>query len=120
MLDRSDPRASMASYGAATANRAPATEYAPADYVRFYGTEPQERDSRARTWYGRGQNFVIAYSETTAGATFSRSGQPDEHVLLLPERSTSVEVTTDEGTRPVGGYSISFLPPGDSSIRVTG
>src|ERR671937_408453 len=94
MLDRSDPRAAMASYGSAE-GRPGATEFAPPDYVRFYGTEPQETAPGARTWYARAQNFIVAYSEVSPGAELERRGQVDE-------------------------YTVSFVPPGDSRIRVTG
>ena len=119
MLDRSDPRAAMASYGSAE-GRPGATEFAPPDYVRFYGTEPQETAPGARTWYARAQNFIVAYSEVSPGAELERRGQVDEYALLLRDPATSVEVTTADGTSQVDGYTVSFVPPGDSTIRVTG
>jgi hypothetical protein len=118
MLDRSDPRASLASYGAGSQGGRAATEVAPAEYVRFYGTEPQEVARGVRTWYARGQHFVLAYSEAEEGAELSRDAQPDEHVLLLPDPSAAVAVQTREGSTEVGGGSISFLPPGEASVRV--
>jgi hypothetical protein len=119
MLDRSDPRAAMASYGSAE-GRPGATDFAPPEYVRFSETEPQESAPHVRTWYARGQNFVVSYSEASAGAELARRGQVDEYVLLLRDPETSVEVTTADGTTRVDGYSISFVPPGDSTVRVTG
>ncbi|MDR0360239.1 MAG: hypothetical protein LBJ87_12365 [bacterium] len=119
MLDRSDPRAAMASYGSAE-GRPGATHFAPPDYVAFHDTEPQETAPGARTWYARAQNFIVAYSEVSPGAELSRRGQLDEYALLLRDPGTSVEVTTADGTSQVDGYTVSFVPPGDSTIRVTG
>ncbi|MBV9133343.1 MAG: hypothetical protein JO318_11625, partial [Chloroflexi bacterium] len=100
VLDRTDVRSTMSSYGAST--RPPASAYAPCEYARFYGTEPQESSPTARTWYARGQNFVIVYSEVQPGAEFSRAQQPDEYVILLPERDgAAAEVTTEDGTTSV-------------------
>jgi hypothetical protein len=120
MLDRSDPRASMSSYGATATGRPPATEYARPEYVRFAGTEPQETGPGVRTWYARGQNFVLAYSEVSSGGELERPAQPDEYALLLPEREPAVEVAVAGATERVEGYSISFLPPGASRVRALG
>jgi hypothetical protein len=115
MYDKSDPRASLA----ATPASAPVfTAYSPADYVKFYEEQPAESGPDGRTWYMRGQNGVIGYSEAKAGARFSRSGQIDEWVLLLPDPGVSVRVTAGGETRTVAGYSVTFMPPGDSVVEV--
>ena len=72
MYDKSDPRAALAAAPAA-GTRAPATEFSGAEYAKFYETEPQQTDKHAKTWLTRGQNFIIAYSEATAGAVFEDS-----------------------------------------------
>ena len=121
MLDQSDPRASLATYGVgATGRSLPATRIAPAEYVRFYGLEPQETSGAAQTWYARGQNFVVSFSDVDAGASFVRVNQPDEYVILLPEREPGIEVVTAEGTTRVDGYSLTVVPPGGSRVRVLG
>ena len=76
VLDRTDVRSAMASYAATT--RPTATEFVPCEYVRFYDTEPQETTDGARTWYVRGQNFVLAYTQVQSGAEFTRTSQLDE------------------------------------------
>src|SRR4051812_38796549 len=119
VLDRSDVRSTMASYGATT--RPQATEFAPCEYVRFYDTEPQVASASAKTWYARGQNFVLVYNRVEPGAEFQRTAQPDEYVILIPDRDgPSVQVTVDGSTTDVPPYTVSFVPPGDSQIRVTG
>ncbi|MCQ1767843.1 hypothetical protein NOJ05_24750 [Neorhizobium galegae] len=80
---------------------------------------PQIADANGDTWISRGQNFVVAYSNAKEGGLFSRRSQPDEYALIIPDRETSVEITTADGTTVVPGYSIAFVPPGDSSIRVS-
>jgi hypothetical protein len=118
MFDPNDPRGGLASV--ATAGPKTATEFAAAEYVKFYETAPRETGSGARTWYARGQNFVLAYTEAEAGATLARGAQPDEYAVLLPDRETAVEITTPHGTEQVAGYSLAFLPPGQSEVRVLG
>lgn len=59
-LDQSDVRSTLASYGAST--RPTPTDFVSCEYVRFYDTEPQETTAGTRTWYARGQNFVLAYT----------------------------------------------------------
>ena len=118
MFDPSDPRGGLASV--ATAGPRPATEFVGAEYVKFYEIPPRETRSGARTWYARGQNFVVAYTEAEADAILARGAQPDEYVVLLPDHATAVEITTPRGTERVPGYSLAFVPPGESSVRVLG
>src|SRR6202040_61392 len=95
--------------------------FAPCEYVRFYDSEPDETTASARTWYARGQNFVLAYSEVQPGAEFVRTAQLDEYVVLLPERDgATLEIAVGGAVNKVGPYTISFVPPGDSHIRATG
>ena len=78
MYDSSDPRAAL---NAPAKGAKTATEFAAAEYAKFYETEPQESDRNGRTWYARGQNFIIAYTEAEPDATFTRSNQVDEYVV---------------------------------------
>jgi hypothetical protein len=114
--DAKDPRASMASSPASGSTAA--TDFAGTEYAKFYEIDPDEKTADAQTWHARGQNFVIAYSEASTGAVLSRKAQPDEYVVLLPDPDMSVEITAGGKTERVAGYSLCFIPPGDSSIRV--
>lgn len=112
MYNSNDPRSSLA-----TAKLGPAaTDFAAAEYLKFYETGPQENDANGKTWLGRGQNFVIAYSDAKAGATFVRKDQVDEYVVLLPNAESSAAITWQGKTETVAGYSIAFVPPGDSTV----
>jgi hypothetical protein len=113
MYDKSDPRSGLAP----AAVGAPVwTSYPPPEYSRFYETAPQESFPGGRTWLTRGQNGIVAYSEVEAGARFDRKGQVDEWVLLLPDAAASATVTAGGDTRTVEGYSVTFVPPGDSTV----
>ncbi|GGF26640.1 hypothetical protein GCM10011611_35860 [Aliidongia dinghuensis] len=116
MYDSSDPRSTLAS----AADRPAPTQFAGAECGKFYETAPQEDDANGRTWFIRSQNCVVAYTEARDGAHFVRSAQPDEYVLLLPEAGVSAEILTPDGRIAVAGYSIAFVPPGASEIRISG
>ena len=115
MYDKNDPRAALA---ASSPVRPQPSSFDAADYLRFHDGEPQQAGSGARTWLGRGQNFLVAYTEAEAGAELSRTTQPDEYAILLPDRPTRISVTAGGETTEVEGYHLAFVPPGDSTVRV--
>lgn len=116
MYETDDPRSRLST---AAANNA-AAAFGASTYARFYDEPPQEDAGTVRTWYARGQNFIVAYSEVRAGAAFERKGQPDEYVLLLPDAGTSAVVEANGERQEIDGYSITMVPPGDSRIDVGG
>jgi hypothetical protein len=110
-----DPRASLAPAAA----KAPVpTAFQGAEYACFREQEPTERDALHETWYARGQNLVVAYSDCRAGAELTRSAQPDEYVLMIPDRDAAVIVEAEGERREVEGFSIVMIPPGTSRITV--
>ena len=115
MYDTTDPRAALAP--APTA--AQATEFAGADYLKFYQVLPAAQDALAKSWYGRGQNFLVAYTQAHPGAALPRSTQPDEYAILLPDLATEIVVQAGGQEETIQGYRIAFVPPGDSLVRVT-
>ena len=116
MYDTSDPRSALA---AAKPAAAPAAvgPFGACEYARFYRDPPQETGSGGRSWYARGQNFLVAYTEPTEGAVLAREAQPDEYAIVLPDAATVVEITTARGPERVSGQSLAFVPPGRSSLR---
>jgi len=69
--DTADPRAALSKQKSAVP---PPVEFAAAEYAKFYETAPQDDDQNGKTWYARGQNFIIAYTEAKPGATFIKIG----------------------------------------------
>ena len=94
--------------------------YHVSDCLRFYAMRPSEEAPLAATWYGRGQNFIVAYTKARDGALLERAQQSDEYMLILPERSAAATVTAGGTTLAVGGYSLTIVPPGPSRILVQG
>jgi len=113
--DDKDPRSSLAKSSDPEAK--PADRYAGTEYVRFYEIEPSETSPGTKTWYARGQNFILAYTEAKAGAELLRADQPDEYVLLIPDSETSLEIATAKQTATIPGFTISFVPAGKSRIK---
>ncbi len=122
MYESDDPRARLSTAsGVSTASGAPVSSQAfgSSTYARFYASSPQVDEGLHKTWYARGQNFVVAYSKAKAGAVFARQAQVDEYVLLLPETSTAVNVEAGGQSQKIPGFTITMVPPGDSRITVT-
>jgi hypothetical protein len=72
----------------------------------------------ARTWFGRGQNMIGAYTEGEPGAQFARIGQPDEYMLVLPQAGDGALLEAGGERVEVPGFSLAILPPGDSRVTL--
>jgi hypothetical protein len=117
MYESYDPRSSLAPRAATTTGPAPGG-FAAAEYVKFHATQPAESSALARTWFGRGQNMIVAYSEVEPGAQFVRSGQPDEFMLVLPQPGAGALLEAGGESVEVPGFSLVILPPGDSRLTL--
>ncbi|MFH1795186.1 MAG: hypothetical protein ABIK36_00260 [Pseudomonadota bacterium] len=117
MYDPSDPRSRMAAT-APVSKPAGAQAFAGADYGLFYEIGPQVVADGARTWLTRGQNFLVGQSEVEPGGSLSRPDQPDEYVLLLPDRNTPAIIEANGERVEVDGYSLVIVPPGESLITL--
>jgi hypothetical protein len=117
MYDLKDPRSTMTT-AKADAPKAPVTDYAGAEVIEFHDVPPQETSEGYKTWYGRGQNFILSYTEAEAGAVLPRANQPDEYMAFFPERKTRVDIETGNGSATDVAYQLAIIPPGDSKIVV--
>jgi hypothetical protein len=106
-----DPRAQLATYA-----KSKSEGNAPAEMAKFYETDPQDDDRGTKSWYVRGQNFVVVMTEAAPGAVLSRKDHVDEYVLLLEREGTSAEVTWNGEQKSIPGHSLVMIPPGNSSI----
>lgn len=117
MYDQSDPRAALAS--PASIATPVATAFAAAEYGRFYESPPQEEGPEGRSWYFRGQNFVLHYMEADAGAALVRADQADEYALMLPDAASEVRIEAGGKVETITGGHLAFVPPGSSTVFVT-
>ena len=115
MYEADDPRAALSTSGG---DGKPNAAFGSSTYAKFYDSEPQESNALSRDWYTRGQNFVVCYSEVEPGAVFERKDQVDEYVLLLHDADMSATLEANGETTQVEGYSITMIPPGDSTITM--
>jgi hypothetical protein len=117
---QTDPRSRLARAPASSPPAAGPAGYGTPSYAKFYETEPQLIADDTSTWLVRGQNFVLAYSQVSAGATLQRKAQQDEYALLIPDAGPSVEVTWGSESMTVLGRTLTFIPPGASAVRAHG
>jgi hypothetical protein len=114
MYDKSDPRSKLA-----TAPRAASgSTSTPASYGLYYQDPPADEDANGRAWYTRGQDLLVNYIEAEPGATFARTGQKDEYMIVLPDEDTPYTVSAISETRDGPGHQLVIVPPGDSSITL--
>src|SRR6185295_7267203 len=115
MYDSSDPRSTLAKPAAAT----PAvSKMADVEYGLFYKESPTEDDANGKSWFCRGQNFVVAYTEAKPGATFARDTQADEYMVLAPNRDTPIRAEAGAQRVESAGYALLIMPPGRSRIAL--
>jgi hypothetical protein len=114
VFDRSDPRSALSLPGTPPPHGDGG--YPSADYVNFHGIQPAVADASARTWFARGQHFIIGYTEAINVATFTRRDQPDEYMVLLPDRGTRTQVSAEGSVAEVDGPHLVIVPPGTSTI----
>ena len=116
MFDPSDPRSTLG--GVASSQASVTGPFDPAEYVRFHDIAPTEAGGAGKTWYARGKNLIVSYSDAQAGLTLSRAAQRDEYALLVPDHGTELEIAVGGTVSLVQGGTLAFIPPGESRIRV--
>jgi len=90
----------------------------PVRLGRFYEEAPHRIEETSRTWILRSASFAVAYSTAAAGAEFLSPHFPDEHLAYCPD--TPMQVTSQSEQASCQADSLAILPPGRSSIRLSG
>jgi hypothetical protein len=115
MYDKSDPRSVLA---ASRSDAHSASTAMPASYGLYYEDRPVDDDAAGRSWYTRSQNVLVNYTEAKPGASFSRAGQLDEYMIVLPDEGTPYEATAGRESARGDGHQLLIVPPGDSKITL--
>jgi mannose-6-phosphate isomerase-like protein (cupin superfamily) len=105
MYDKSDPRATLSTV-------------MPASYGLFYRDSAVDNDANGRGWYIRGQNVIVHWIEANPGATFSRTEQADEYMIVVPEDATPYDIVANGESIRGDGYQLLIVPPGHSRISL--
>lgn len=118
MYAKDDLRSQLASAPSASAPVDPSTPVSAAQYLEFSKLPPAAvGPAGSRTWFVRGQNAVLAWTEAVAGDRFTRDGQPDEYCVLLYSGSAAVRVTAGDEEQEVNEEAFVIVPPGDSVVE---
>jgi hypothetical protein len=111
-----DVRAKLAPSAAPTPEK-----FSAAEYVEFHEFPAHDKQDNSRTWYARAQNFTIGYTELDSGSVrLDRAGQPDEYVVLLMDDGLAAEIRATGENASASGKTMIVLPPGDSSVEISG
>lgn len=113
--DPTDVRAKLATAATTTPER-----FSGSEHVKFGELPPAEKSDGVKTWYARGQNFVVGYSELTGEARFDVADAPDEWVILLPDTDVRAHLTAGGEEITVGGKRMIVVPPGEARVTVNG
>lgn len=115
MYDKSDPRSGLRSTEQSDILSRTGLIAEP-QLGQFDRTATHLSDEAGLHWFTRAHNFLVNYSEAKEGATFERKHQVDEYCVLLPQYGA--DITWNGNTTTVPGYSIIFVPPGNSCIEM--
>lgn len=114
--DTTDPRSHLA--GAAK-TAMPVVDYAGAETIEFHKIPPSETGAGYKSWYGRGQNFIVSYTEVEPGAVLIRKDHADEHMVFFPDPDIKANIDTANGSATDVSYQLAIIPPGESRITIT-
>ncbi len=115
--DTNDPRSQLA--GTQTAERPPGAAFPP-QYFEFGDLAPDDVSAAGtRSWHVRSQTLCVVFSEVAAGDTLTRSGQPDEYMVLFTSPDAVATATAGGQSEAISGKAVVVMPPGDSQLVVT-
>jgi hypothetical protein len=111
-----DASASTFGLGASAAATGPVPRR-PAFY-EFNGARAERPTTTgARSWYVRGQNFCVGYSELDAGEKITEDGLPDEHMILVPDPGQLAVAMESGQSALVAGPAVVVVPPGTATVE---
>src|SRR3990170_5892218 len=85
---------------------------ARAENLHFYKLEPVREAGGAKTWYGRAQNLLVAYSRVESGTTLDMANSENEYFIVLMEGA--IDVTSANGSAFVTGPAQIIVRPGEA------
>lgn len=117
MYSSNDPRAGLATSTAVRSDD-PIAALATFELLTLPPAEVSERGSR--TWFVRGQNFVLAFTRAVAGDPLSRAGGAQEHeyVLVAPRDGQTVAIEHATGAGSLRDRGVAIIPGGDSTVTL--
>lgn len=112
MYSATDPRAGLPT-GTTTRSDEPVAALATYELLTLPPAEVSERGSR--TWYVRGQNFVLAFTRAVAGDPLRRT-QEHEYVIVAPQDGQTVTIDHAAGPGSLRDSGVAIVPGGDSTV----
>ncbi|GAB3468404.1 cupin domain-containing protein [Actinophytocola sediminis] len=114
MYSSNDPRAGLPTSTAVRSDE-PIAALQTYELLTLPPTEVSDRGSR--TWYVRGQNFVLAFSRAVAGDPLRRT-QPHEYVIVAPQDGQTVAIEHASGAAALRDSGVVIVPGGDSAVTL--
>ncbi len=115
--DTNDPRSQLG--GTRTAERPSGGAYPP-QYFEFGELAPDDLSAGGtKSWHVRSQTLCVVFSEVEAGDTLTRSGQPDEYMVLFTSPDATATAKAGGQSEAISGKAVVVMPPGDSELVVT-
>jgi hypothetical protein len=93
----------------------------PARYFEFNDLPPTEASSRgSRTWWVRSQSLVVGYTDAAPDDAFETLDHPDEYAVLCLFDGLKMSVQAGDERVEVTRPSVTFVPPGSSTVTTSG
>ena len=117
MYSSTDPRASLPTSTAARSDE-PVAALATFELLTLPPAEVSERGSR--TWFVRGQNFVLAFTRAVAGDPLRRpaDAQQHEYVIVAPQDGQTMAIEHGTAADSLRDKGVAIVPGGDSTVTL--
>lgn len=112
-FDSGDPRSRLTA-----GSQAGPVGFAPAQFFDFSSMPPVRSPHGSRTWWTRGQNFIVSHTMGLSGEVLRRVHNVDEYAVIFPGSAGAV-IRSGFAREEIDSASVVFLPAGDSEIVLT-